>query len=219
MCYIVYYGVPFRSQMIFEGTLLLIIIIFNTWICWIFLKKKNRNHVTLLLAFLGITDSVTSICSTIPKLVGYAFYFDDFRNNTESVFDGWFWKRRYPSCIPLVIIEDCIHVFHASSVLITTILCVQKSVVMAFPFRSKVYCTMQTSLIAIMMTLVTTLAIYLPSTVHGVNNMYKGENDTCCISSEHMYIVNIHAAFGSNVNVSIPRTQTQNIHPFPSMIG
>ena len=164
-----------------------IILLFNTFLVIVFLQRKYRSPVTIFLAVLSTTDCLTAVFASIPTFVGYYFNYAELERTPDSYWKGWSWERKFPLCLILFIIEDFVYVFHMSSVLITTCLCIQKAIVLKYPLWSKRHLNKKSSVLIIIVVITCIVAFNIPYTVHGIFGIYRGENDKCCHSEKQMY--------------------------------
>ena len=164
-----------------------IILLFNTFLVIVFLQRKYRSPVTIFLTVLAITDCLTAVFASIPTFVGYYFNYAELERTPDSYWKGWSWERKFPLCLILFIIEDFMYVFHMSSILITTCLCIQKAIVLKYPLWGKRNLNKKLSVLIIIVVIACIVAFNIPNTVHGIFGIYRGENDKCCHSEKQMY--------------------------------
>jgi hypothetical protein len=79
------------------------------------------------------------------------------------------------------------YIFHMSSILITTCLCIQKAIVLKYPLWGKRHLNKKSSVLIIIVVITCILVFNIPNTVHGIFGIYRGENDKCCHSGKQMY--------------------------------
>lgn len=164
-----------------------IILLFNTFLVIVFLQRKYRSPVTIFLAVLAITDCLTAVFASIPTFVGYYFTYAELERTSDSYWKGWSWERKFPLCLILYIIEDFMYVFHMSSILITTCLCIQKAIVLQYPIWSKRHLNKKSSVLISIVVITCVVVFNIPNTVHGIFGIYRGKNDKCCHSEKQMY--------------------------------
>ncbi|CAC5403667.1 unnamed protein product [Mytilus coruscus] len=186
-CNQISYLIPDFIILNIELALTLEIVLVNVCILNIFILKENRSPVTVLLSFLAVTDSLTAFSTAIIDLCGYYVFHNDINpivkstNLSDTVL---IWNRKYPSCVVLHVLDDIAYSCHMSSVLITTLLCIQKALALLFPMWAKTYLTIKTSLIASMVALFCSLSLFLPTTIITSMEMFNGTNGTCCYSDK-----------------------------------
>jgi hypothetical protein len=187
-CGTVFHLVPdlwsIQTNMIYTGVILVV----NTFLAIVFFQRKYRSPVTIFLAVLAITDCLTAVFASIPNVVGYYFKYGELERTSDSYWKGWSWKRKFPLCLILYTIEDFMYVFHMSSILITTCLCIQKAIVLKYPLWSKINLNKKSSVLITVVVITCVVAFNIQSTVHGVIGIYRGENDECCHSEKQMYM-------------------------------
>jgi hypothetical protein len=164
-----------------------IILLFNTFLVIVFLQRKYRSPVTILLAVLAITDCLTAVFASVPNVVGYYFNYAELERTPDSYWKGWSWGRKFPLCLILYIMEDFMYIFHMSSILITTCLCIQKAIVLKYPLWGKTHLNKKSSVLIIIVVITCILVFNIPNTLHGIFGIYRGENDKCCHSEKQMY--------------------------------
>ena len=116
----------------------IIIIIFNCMVVRAFRQKGLLSSSTVPLIILAICDMLASLFMLWPNEIGFVFdffYFDDRKETDIFLQIG---KVKYPFCIFSEISYFLGHVFHSSSLLITSLVAVQKALAIQFPFWSKV---------------------------------------------------------------------------------
>ncbi|CAG2251629.1 unnamed protein product [Mytilus edulis] len=164
----------------------------NVCILCVFTRKENRSPVTVLLSVLAVTDSLTAFSTTIIDLCGYYVFHDDINlvlKSTNLHYTIFMWNRKYPACVVFHVLDDLAYVCHMSSVLVTTLLCMQKALAMLFPMWAKTNLNATTSLIASMVAFVCSLSLFLPTTITSSLGMFKGPNGTCCYSDKSSSLV------------------------------
>ena len=184
-CNQISYLIPDIIILNIELALTLEILLVNVYILCIFTREKNRSPVTVLLSCLAVTDSLTAFSTTIIDLCGYYVFHDDINlvlKSTHLRDTVLIWNRKYPACLVFHVLDDLAYICHISSVLITTLLCIQKALAMLFPMWAKTYLTATTSLIASIVALLCSLSLFLPTTINSSLGMFNGSNGTCCYS-------------------------------------
>ena len=79
VCHTVSYLVPSQWNVDVRISLTLVALLLNIFIISIFLRRQNRTPVTILLSFLAITDSLTSLFAVIPNFSGQYLFYDELR--------------------------------------------------------------------------------------------------------------------------------------------
>ncbi|CAC5399612.1 unnamed protein product [Mytilus coruscus] len=207
-CYTVQYLVPeiwnVYSQITFAGLLMIL----NTFLVIVF--SMHCSPVTILLSVLAVTDTLTALFLTIPNVTGYYFFYNELERSYGYYFNGWYWERKFPLCAVLFVIEGLIYTSHMISVVITTLLCIQKALVMRFPRWGKRHLNKAMSFRIVSVAILCTCFLYIPSMVHGMMNMSRGVNDTCCFSQDHLIIHRINEPIASIEDDHTTSTSTSN---------
>ncbi|CAC5423310.1 CMKLR1 [Mytilus coruscus] len=191
-CNQISYLIPDMIVLYIELALTLEILLVNVCILCIFIRKENRSPVTVLLLALATTDCLTALLTVTMDFCGYFVFSDDvkptvkYSNLNETVL---LWNRKYPSCVIFNVLDNIVYSCHMSSILITTLLCVQKALAILFPIWSQSYLTVKTSLIAGMVALLSSLSLFLPSVIIASLEMSSGSNGACCYSDKHISVV------------------------------
>lgn len=190
VCHTVSYLVPSQWNVVVRIFLALVTLLLNIFIISIFLRRQNRTPVTILLSFLAITDSLTSLFAVIPNFSGQYLFSDELRyvKNGIAHESGFIWNRRFPHCAVFNILDDLSYAFHMMSVLVTTLLCIQKTVVIRFPLWGKTHLTTKTSIISALVVVICALVLFIPTTILGTSEMFKGDNGSCCYSERHIFV-------------------------------
>ena len=160
----------------------------NIVILCIFLREQYISPVTVLLSALAITDSLTVLCATLPNFIAYYFYYHDL-DHTDDI--NLIWNRKYPDCVVFNVVDDCAYAFHIMSVLLTTLLCVQKAVVMNFPIWAKRHVNTQSSFRGILIVILVSIPIFVPYTYSGLSEIFQGNSGGCCYSENHIFVTNM----------------------------
>lgn len=194
-CYTVQYLVPDVWNIYFQITIAGILVIFNSFIVKVF--SMHCSPVTILLSVLAVTDTLSALFVTIPKITGYYFFYNDLERSNGYYFNGWFWERKYPLCAVLFVIEGLIYPIHMISVVITTLLSIQKALVIRFPRWGKRHLNKTMSFRLVVVTIVCICFLYIPSMIHGMMNLSSGDDNKCCFSQEHLSIRRIYEPIDS----------------------
>lgn len=154
-----------------------IVIAANSIIIPAFLRKEVASPSTLILAGLAFTDEIAAICLFLPKHLGFLSgqleYGYDY-NETIPILS------KYPYCRFLFWMDSVlISAFHLISLVLTTLLALQKSVAILFPIRSKRFLKKRTSVVLVLLSITTLLTVYIP---YGLMFDFHEENDFCILS-------------------------------------
>ena len=97
VCHTVSYLVPSQWNVDVRISLALVTLLLNIFIISIFLRRQNRTPVTILLSFLAITDSLTSLFAVISNFSGQYLFYDELRyvKNGIAHESGFIWNRRF----------------------------------------------------------------------------------------------------------------------------
>ena len=163
------------------------IVFINCVIVAIFLRPQNITPVTILLSALAISDLTSAVFSNLPNVIAYYFYQNDLERNAAST---PLWDRKYPECVVFSVIEDMSYMFHMMSVLITTLLCIQKAAVLKFPLWGKTHLNNKSSYVGVLLVIVVMIAFFLPFTAMKISSISPGDANECCYSLEHMFVQN-----------------------------
>jgi hypothetical protein len=115
------------------SSLAVVTVISNIFVMCIWLKPDIRSHVTILLAALSLSDSIVVIVSgTCLPIALYSY-----TTENETVYVIFSSISKY---IPFI--------FHSFSILVTTIVAIQRLCICAFPFKARFLFTMRNTVIA-----------------------------------------------------------------------
>ncbi|CAC5399611.1 unnamed protein product [Mytilus coruscus] len=126
--------------------------------------------------------------------------------------------KKYPLCAVLFVIEGLIYSSHMISVVISTLLCIQKALVMRFPSWEKRHLSKAMSFRIVSVAILCTCFLYIPSMVHDMMNISRGENNTCCFSQNHLIIRRINEPIASIEDDHTTSTSTSNDLEYSSSI-
>ena len=118
---------------------------------------------------LAVTDLITALYATLPNFIVYYFYYHEL-DHTDGT--NLAWNRKYPNCVVFHVFDDCAYVFLIMSVLITTLLCVQKVVAMKFPFWAKYHINKQSSFLGILIVILVSISIFAPCPYSGISEIF-----------------------------------------------
>lgn len=134
---LIQFGIPRKSISYISIALTIIVITVNAFVVIAFLQKKHRSPLTVLLSALAISDTFTALMITSPDFIARMFDFN------QIVYFGeiyWHWYIfDYRKFLLVHTVESLAFTFHIVSVLITTLLCLLKSVSLQFPLWTKTH--------------------------------------------------------------------------------
>lgn len=164
-----------------------LVILLNSFVIYVFLKKDNISPSTIPLAALAISDGLTSTLFFLPKHFGYLFNQLEVEEFYYSKGIAYI-KPRFPFCVfYLWTFITLSFAFHFVSILITAFLTAQKAVVMAFPFWSRIYMTKRLTILCIMISSLIVISFNIP--VGLVYNFTKESDGTCTFTNNRQFAV------------------------------
>lgn len=116
-----------------------IIIIFNSMVVRAFRQKNLLSSATIPLIVLALCDIMACVFMFWPNELGFllqSFHYDKSRETDVFLHIN---RMNYPFCILSEVSYYLGHVSHSSSLLLTSLVSVQKALVVQFPLWSKVY--------------------------------------------------------------------------------
>ena len=129
------------------SSLAVVTVISNICVMCIWLKPDIRSHVTMLLAALSLSDSIVVI---VPgTCLPIALYSYTTANETVYV-------------IVIKILNRIPIIFHSFSILVTTIVAIQRLCICAFPFKARFLFTMRNTVIAMVTSFFICVMMMLP---------------------------------------------------------
>ncbi|XP_063401867.1 uncharacterized protein LOC134686124 [Mytilus trossulus] len=162
-------------QMVIAGEVTLV----NCFVLYIFLQKSNRSPTTLLLSMLAVSDTLTALFICIPTIIAYQVYQHHISFNGTVLS----WNLiDYNSCI----ISGATHfkyAFHLLSVLITTLLSMQKAIALRFPLWSIRGLTNNRSVKSSAIAFTLSIILFLPNVVIW-KILSKDVDGSCCIDGD-----------------------------------
>lgn len=117
----------------------IIIIIFNSMVVKAFRQKGLLSPATAPLITLAICDILASVFMFYPNELGFVFNMFHFDESRETEVFLQINRVKYPFCIFSEISYFLAHAFHSSSLFVTSLVAVQKAIVIHFPIWSKIY--------------------------------------------------------------------------------
>ena len=141
-----YVELPVFSIAVFSS-LAVVTVISNILVMCIWLKPDIRSHVTILLAFLSLSDS---IAVSLPGICLPIALYSNIKEH-ETVYILSYELSQY---IPVI--------FHSFSILVTTIVALQRMCICAFPFKARFLFTMRNTVIAMVTTFFICVMMVLP---------------------------------------------------------
>ena len=165
------------------------ITLFNTFVCCIFLKEKNRSPVTILLSALAVSDSLSNLLTVIPDAIGIHSYLYDMERDQYNVLH---WNLPYTMCDMILTLNALASSFHMISAALTVALCAQKVIVIMFPIKGKIIMTLKCSIGTTLVIFFLSHLFQIPEIVATTKNSRRLSN-TCCYSfSDTADDVHIH---------------------------
>ncbi|CAC5408602.1 OLFR [Mytilus coruscus] len=162
-------------QMVIAGEVTIV----NLFVLYIFLQKANRSPTTILLSMLAVSDTLTALFICIPTVIAYQLYHHHISFNGTVLS----WNLiDYNSCI----ISGATHfkyAFHLLSVLITTLLSIQKTIALRFPLWSTRGLTNNRSMKGSVIALTLSIILFLPNVVIW-KILSKDVYGRCCIDGD-----------------------------------
>ena len=129
------------------SSLSVVTVISNILVMCIWLKPDIRSHLTILLTVLSLSDSITVILPGICRPI--ASY-----SSMQDIQTVYILPYVISKCIPII--------FHSFSILVTTIVAVQRLCICAFPFKTRFLFTMRNTVIAMVTTFFICVMMMLP---------------------------------------------------------
>lgn len=171
----------------FELAIVVQITFGNCFILYIFQQKGNRTPVTILLSALAISDTTAAILMTIPIFIAYQIYDNQIDYNKPMPL---LYMCDFPQCLIYSLLYEIKYTFHFVSVLLTTLICLQKTAALLWPIWSKRHLTNHVSTICSVSTFIFCTCIFIPILYH--SSLIKKVNESCCdsqsISLRHVYL-------------------------------
>ncbi|VDI37656.1 Hypothetical predicted protein [Mytilus galloprovincialis] len=152
-------ALPNSAVVYLETAIAVEVTLVNGFMLYIFLQKENRTPVTLLLSALAISDATAAILMTIPKCIAYQIYGNQI--DYSGIMPGWY-IFDYPQCIMYSFLYELKYTFHFVSVLITTLLCLQKTAALLFPMWSKRHLSNTVSVVCSVCIVIFCFGIFTP---------------------------------------------------------
>ncbi|CAC5416963.1 unnamed protein product [Mytilus coruscus] len=160
----------------------------NTFVCFLFLQKKNRSPVTILLSALAVSDSLSNLLTVIPDAIGMHSYPDDMERGQYNVLH---WNLPYTMCDMILILNALASSFHMMSAALTVALCAQKVIVIMFPMRGKQIMTLKCSMGTTLVIFFISHLLQIPEIVAMTKNSRR-LSGTCCYSFSYGGQCHIH---------------------------
>ena len=146
MAFSIFNEIPVWYIAVFSS-LAVVTVISNILVMCIWLKPDIRSHVTILLAPLPLSDSITVVMPGICLPIALYSSIQDI----QTLYILWDVMSKY---IPII--------FHSFSILVTTIIAVQRLCICAFPFKARFLFTMRNTVIAMVTTFFICVMMVLP---------------------------------------------------------
>ncbi|CAC5358893.1 EBI2 [Mytilus coruscus] len=149
-----------------------------TFVCFLFLQKKNPSPVTILLSALAVSDSLSNLLTVIPDAIGIHSYPDDMERGQYNVLH---WNLPSRMCDMVLILNAFASSFHMISAAITVALCAQKVIVIMFPLKGKIIMNSKCSIGTTLVIFFISHLLRIPEIVALTKNSRR-LSDTCCYS-------------------------------------
>ncbi|CAC5373082.1 unnamed protein product [Mytilus coruscus] len=150
----------------------------NSFVVLVFLQRENRTPVTILLAALAISDSTAALIMTVPIFTAYQIY------GNRIYEHSLLYTLEFPECIYnflYIILSD---VFHITSVLITTLLCLQKTAALLIPMWTKQHINNRINIICSLLMFIISISLFSRIVYEESLGIYNF-NGRCCVSSQN----------------------------------
>ena len=144
MAFMLYYGDPLWYIAV-SSSLAVVTVISNILVMW--QKPEVRSRVTIPLAALSLFDSITLI---LPGVILPIELYSNIQDNQTKYILYYILSNRIP------------FIFHSFSILLTTIVAVQRMCVCAFPFKARFVFTMRNTVIAMVVAFLICVILALP---------------------------------------------------------
>ncbi|CAG2253892.1 unnamed protein product [Mytilus edulis] len=183
---------PHSTIVYVTSTVALAVILVNGFVLSIFIQKENRTPVTVLLSALAIYDSMTALLMNVLTLIAYQKYGHHVHTYDEG--QRWF-LLDISECLLHIVTYGLIHSFHFVSILLTTLLCLQKTVALLFPMWSKSHIRNRRNAIFSITIFIFCFCIFTALISVEKPAFTEPINGRCCIDLEyvnHGYDVNLY---------------------------
>ncbi|CAC5403480.1 unnamed protein product [Mytilus coruscus] len=125
------------------------VILVNTFVFLIFQQKDNITPVTILLSALAVSDTTAAFLMTVPIFIANQIY--DNRRYQRYGYSLLF-ILEFPECFILDLSAAFRYAFHVTSILITLLLCLQKTAALLFPIRTKIHLNNRVNIVCSVLT-------------------------------------------------------------------
>lgn len=154
----------------------------NTFVFFIFLQKDNRTPVTILLSALALSDTTAALLMTVPIFIANQI-FDNHRYHQNGY--PWLFILEFPECFILDLSTAFRYAFHVISILITLLLCLQKTAALLFPIWTKIHLNNSVSIVCSVLTFAIAICIYSRVFYDGASK-FKNFHGRCCIRNDNI---------------------------------
>ncbi|CAC5419500.1 unnamed protein product [Mytilus coruscus] len=186
----------------FAGSVLsIVIIVINTYVMFVFLQKKNRSPIVIMLSAIALNDMLTAVFVCTPMTMPYLLY--DRQVTFYSYDKSWVWLSYDYLTFTLwtVLSFEISNIFHMASIFNTTALCVQRAVSMLFPIWNKIHMTnkvcVYTSIVMFGYSLLLNIALIICHM-----NLSLNIDGILCVDYERLDILKIESYTILVVNIS-----------------
>ncbi|CAG2197053.1 unnamed protein product [Mytilus edulis] len=148
---------PHSTIMYITSAVALVVILVNGFVLFIFLQKENRTPVTILLSALAISDSTTAVMMTISTVIintKYGHHVD-----YSTTVPRWY-LFDISECSMNMLFPNLAFGFHFVSILLTTLLSLQKTAALLFPIRSKYFISNKSSAVCSILIFICSFCIF-----------------------------------------------------------
>ncbi|XP_062607628.1 sex peptide receptor-like isoform X2 [Saccostrea cucullata] len=143
----------YKEAFVFYGILYpaiaILMVITNVIVAGVFLRQKKKSPTTVLLIGLAIADAGVGAV-TVPLHI----YYHSLQN--------YMFTMEYPGCIYYHVAPVVSTILHTVSVWVTTVLGVQRYLVVSHPFLGPKYCTIKVSVIVLVCVYILATVMYFP---------------------------------------------------------
>ncbi|CAC5364256.1 unnamed protein product [Mytilus coruscus] len=143
------------SQVVIAGE----VIVVNAFAIYLFIHKDNRTPVTIILSALAVSDTITAILMALPVFIVYQ---QDYHHITYMDAVLLIYMFTYPQCAVYGTGLDVKYLFHFISVLMTLVLCLQKTVALLFPICNRRYLSSKMSALTCLFILIFSITLFSP---------------------------------------------------------
>lgn len=178
---IYFHLVPVDSFIVYvQFSLAVLIVIMNSILIFILIKRVKLTVTNIFLSFLGFSDACCAVLATFPFCFGYMMGSIPVSDNSKEALPGLAYvPLEYPFCIEFdwtfVSLSD---LFHYISIWITAALGCVKAIALMFPIKSRIYIKSKMATVCCLLITFVSFGVYLPFSFS--KSFVKGQNDVCC---------------------------------------